>query len=286
MKHQEKEWTLVIKPRSGWRDLPLRELWQYRDLIMLFVKRDFVAVYKQTILGPLWYVLRPILTTMVFAFIFSLVARLSTEGIPPLVFYMIGIVAWTYFAECLNKTSDTFVSNAQIFGKVYFPRLVIPISVVISNLISFSIQLAVFACLAFYTYHFSDLGHNIRPNIYMLFIPVFVVIMAALGLGTGIIISSLTTKYRDLKFIVSFGVQLLMYLSPVIFPLSSVHGNHKLALLLNPMTSIIEGFRYAFTGAGSFHWPYILYSATFAAVALVAGMFIFSKVEKNFMDTI
>lgn len=286
MTEAEEKWDVVIKARSKSLSLPVGELLRYRDLIFLFVNRDFISVYKQTILGPLWYVLKPLLTTLVYAFIFSRVARLSTEGLPPLVFYMLGIVSWSYFAECLNKTSDTFIANQQIFGKVYFPRLVIPISIVISNLISFFVQLLVFALLTIWAYYFSENGHNIKPSIYVLMTPVFVVLMAAIGLGTGIIISSLTTKYRDLKFLVSFAVQLLMYMSPVIFPLSTVTGTWKTILLLNPLTPIIEGFRFAFLGAGTFDWSLLSYSAVFALCALIGGMLIFSKVEKNFMDTV
>ncbi len=277
------EWDLIIRPQRPWWDLRLGELWRYRDLIWLLVRRDFVAVYKQTILGPLWYVIQPIFTTGVFTVIFGNIAKLSTDGLPPFLFYLAGNTAWSYFSTCLTSTSNTFTSNAAIFGKVYFPRLTIPVSVVISNLISFGIRLGMF--LAFLIYFFLT-GAAIHPNLWILLLPILILIMAGLGLGLGIIISSLTTKYRDLQQLVGFGVQLLMYASPVIYPLSSIQGVWRWLLIANPMTGIIEMFRLGFLGTSSLEPIYLLYSAAFMIVVLLAGMLLFHHVETTFMDTV
>jgi lipopolysaccharide transport system permease protein len=264
-------------------DLRLGDLWRYRDLIWLFVWRDFVAYYKQTILGPFWYLIQPILTTGVFTVIFGNIAKLSTDGLPPFLFYLAGNTVWSYFSTCLTSTSNTFTNNAAIFGKVYFPRLSIPISVVLSNLISFGIRLGMF--LAFLAYFYLK-GVSIQPNLWLLLLPVLILIMAGLGLGLGIIVSSLTTKYRDLQQLVSFGVQLLMYATPVIYPLSSVQGIWRWLLIANPMTSVIEIFRLGFLGTSSLEPIYLLYSAAFMMVVLLAGMLIFHHVETTFMDTV
>lgn len=285
MKEQDnQQWDIVISPRKNLFRLNLRELWKYRDLILLFVKRDVVSVYKQTVLGPVWFVLQPILMTITFTIVFSVIARLSTNGIPPLLFYMSGIVPWTYFSGCLMKTSNTFIGNIAIFGKVYFPRLTVPISVVISALLSFLIQFSLVVLLMIY---YKLNGNNlIQPNINLLLVPVLVIIMALLGLGCGIIVSALTTKYRDLKFLVGFGVQLLMYASPVIFPLSTVEGKLKYILLANPMTPVIEGMRFALFGKGEFNAMHLCYSAGFTLVIVIAGLGLFNKVEKSFTDTV
>jgi lipopolysaccharide transport system permease protein len=263
--------------------LRLGELWRYRDLIRLFVWRDFVAYYKQTILGPLWYVIQPILTTLVFTVIFGNIAQLSTDGLPPFLFYLAGNTVWSYFSACLVNTSNTFTTNAGIFGKVYFPRLSIPISVVISNLISFSIRLVLF--IAFWIY-FLVRGAEFQPNWWILILPVLVLMMGGMGLGLGIIVSSMTSKYRDLQHLISFGVQLLMYATPIIYPLSSVQGVWRWLLLVNPMTPIIEIFRLAFLGTSSLEPIYMIYSVVFTVIVFCVGVLIFNRVETTFMDTV
>lgn len=277
------EWTLVIRPKTGWFDLHLADLWRYRDLVMLFVRRDFVATYKQTVLGPLWFVIQPLLTTLTFTLIFGNIAKLSTDGLPKILFYLSGITAWNYFAECLSKTSETFIANAGMFGKVYFPRLAVPLSVVISNLIKFGIQLGLF--LGFYLYFLAK-GTAIRPTAALALLPVLVLLMGMLGLGTGIIVSSLTTRYRDLRYLVQFGVQLLMYSTPVIYPLSRIPDQYRWIMLANPMTPVIETFRYAFLGTGTFSWGHLGLTAAVTALTLSVGIILFNHVERTFMDTV
>ena len=276
-------WTKTIRPKRGFLDLRLRALWRARDLVMLFVWRDFVSIYKQTILGPLWYLIQPLLTTIIFTVIFGNVAKLPTDGLPQFLFYMSGTVIWSYFASCLTKTSDTFISNANLFGKVYFPRLAVPVSILLSNLITFAIQFAFF--LVFMGY-FALRGFALHPNGWILLTPVLVFIMAGLGLGLGIIVSSLTTKYRDLRFLVQFGVQLLMYATPVILPISSFPQRFRWIILANPMTPIVETFRYAFLGAGTVSLPNLAYSFGFMLVVVFIGSIIFNRVEQTFMDTV
>lgn len=283
MNKKDAEWSLIIKPQTNWLDLNLKELWHYRDLVMLFVKRDFISVYKQTILGPLWYIIQPILTAVTYSIIFGKIANISTGELPKMVFYLSGVTMWNYFAECLNKTSNTFISNASIFGKVYFPRLTVPISIIISNLITFFIQLLLFLAILLFYYPNSQ---TIHPNIYILLLPILIIIMAGIGLGIGIIISSVTTKYRDLRFLIAFGVQLLMFATPVVYPLSILSAKQKLIILLNPLTSVIEAFRYAFTGFGELHLFYLFYSFSFMLVVMIIGILLFNKVEKSFMDTV
>jgi len=283
MKEQEEDWTIVIKPSSGLFDLQLKEVWRYRDLLQMFVRRDFVAVYKQTILGPIWFFLQPLFTTITFTIVFGKIAGMSTNRMPPLLFYMAGIVGWNYFAECLNTTSTTFIQNANIFGKVYFPRLIMPLSIIVSNLLKFGVQLILFLVLLGY-YIFT--GANVQPNIYLLLVPFLVLLMAGLGLGFGMLISAMTTKYRDLKFLVSFGVQLAMYASPVIYPLSTLPEKYKIYIAANPMSGIIETFRFAFLGSGSLNWNYLTYSTLFTLTIFVLGVITFNKVEKSFMDTV
>ena len=279
----QENWSLVIRPQRAWWDLRLGELWRYRDLVWLFVWRDFVAYYKQTILGPLWYLIQPILTTLVFTVIFGNIAKLSTDGLPPFLFYLAGNTVWTYFSTCLTSTSNTFTSNAGLFGKAYFPRLSISVSIVISNIISFGIRMLVF--LAFLAYFILS-GSEIYPNLWILLLPVLLLIMAGMGLGLGIIISSLTTKYRDLQQLVGFGVQLLMYGTPIIYPLSSIEGSWRWVILANPMTPVVEVFRLAFLGTSSLNPIYLVYSSVFVVVVFLAGILVFNHVENTFMDTV
>lgn len=273
----------TITPRDNFLDLRLREIWTYRDLLMLFVHRDFVTVYKQTILGPLWFFIQPLLTTLTFTVIFGKVAKISTDGLPPMLFYMAGITAWHYFSACFSKTSNTFSANAGIFGKVFFPRAIVPLSVTVSNLISFGIQFLLF--MGFWTY-FLISGVRVHPNLYILFFPILVAVMGFMGLGFGMLVSSMTTKYRDLQNLVGFGIQLLMYAAPVIYPLSTIPEKFRWIILANPMTSIIELFRYAFLGAGSVMWGGLLYSLLFTVAIFLGGLLVFNRTEKNFMDTV
>lgn len=280
----EEHWDLIIKPKNKWYDIDLVALWKYRDLLLLLVRRDFVAVYKQTILGPLWLFIQPIITALTFTFIFSKAAKISTDGLPPILFYIAGITLWTYFADCLNKTSSTFISNAGVFGKVYFPRLIIPLSILVSNLIKLGIQLLIFGSVWAYYLIFTDF---ITPNWqYIWLLPILILMMAGLGFGAGIFISSLTTKYRDLTFLIGFGVQLLMYGSSVVLPISSMPSSIQSIMLLNPVTSIIETFKFIFLGNGVFNGWYLMYSFSFMSVLILFSIVIFSKVEKSFMDTV
>lgn len=277
-------WDLVIEPKAHLFDLNLKEVWKYRDLLLLFVKRDFVAQYKQTILGPLWHFIQPIFTTLMFLVVFGKIANIPTDGVPSVLFYMSGITIWNYFSSCLTSTSNTFVANAGIFGKVYFPRLVIPLSTVMSNLVKFGIQfLLLMAVFVFYAIK----GSPVHLSVSFLMIPVLVLMMAGMGLGLGIIISSLTTKYRDLNILLGFAVQLLMYATPVAYPLSFLKNNKYASWIeWNPLTPIVEAFRYALFQEGSFSAGSLLYSAAFILVVLFLGLLAFSKVERTFMDTV
>lgn len=272
-----------IKPKRGLFEFNLKEIWKYRDLILLFVKRNFTTQYKQTILGPAWAIIQPLLTTIVFTVVFGGIAGLPTDGIPTFIFYMCGNICWQYFSTNLTVTSTTFVSNSAIFGKVYFPRLVIPISTVITHLISFAIQMALF--LVFWVIYLIK-GSAISPNLYLLLLPALLLEMAMLSLGFGIMISALTTKYRDLAMLVSFGVQLWMYATPVAYASSLIPEKWMWLYMLNPMTPIIETFRYGFLGAGSFNLVYYLISWGITFVVLFIGVLLFNKVEKTFMDTV
>lgn len=272
------------KPKTSWFDLHLKDIWTYRDLLLMFVKRDFIAVYKQTILGPLWFLIQPLLTTIMFILVFDKVANIPTDSAPPALFYLSGLVIWNYFSSCLNKTSVTFTANAGIFGKVYFPRLIIPLSNVVSALIGFAIQLLLLLILIAYYVWFLD--SNIQLNTYLIFIPFLLLLVAALGLGVGIIISSLTTKYRDMIHLVTFGTQLLMYATPVIYPLSFFEGKYRLFILANPLTPIIELFRYSLLGVGEFHLWHLLYSTSITFLSLLIGVLIFNRIEKSFMDVV
>ncbi|MCB9283046.1 MAG: ABC transporter permease [Lewinellaceae bacterium] len=277
------EWTTIITPHRSLLDLKLKEVWRYRDLLTLFVRRDFVAQYKQTILGPLWHFIQPLFSTLVFTVVFGKLAGIPTDGIPPMLFYLAGLTNWNYFSACLTGTANTFVGNQGIFGKVYFPRLVTPLSVVTSNMIKYGIQLTLF--LGFYVY-FLIRGAPITPNAYILLFPLLVILLAGLGLGFGLLISSMTTKYRDLTVLLGFGVQLLMYATPVIYPLSEVPERYRLLVALNPMTSVIETFKYGILGQGTFSWGYLGYSFAFMVVLLLLGIVVFNKTERNFMDTV
>ena len=281
---EEENWSMVIQPQRSLLDLRLGELWRYKDLVLLFVRRDFVAVYKQTILGPLWYLIQPLLTTITFTVIFGNIAKLPTDGLPQFLFYMSGTVVWSYFADCLNKTSNTFVENANLFGKVYFPRLAVPVSILISNLITFLIQFSMFLVfVAFFAFQGAPIHFNL---LWIALSPLLMLMMAGLGLGFGIIISSLTTKYRDLRFLVQFGVQLLMYATPVIYPVSSIPERFQWIIEANPMAPIVEAFRYAFLGAGTVDVGHLLYSFGFMVVVVIIGSIIFNRVEQTFMDTV
>jgi lipopolysaccharide transport system permease protein len=285
MNHEQaaKEWDLVIEPQSSLFELHLKDVWRYRDLLWLLVKRDFVSFYKQTILGPLWFFIQPLFTTIIFTFVFGNLAGLSTDGLPQPLFYMAGITAWNYFADCLTKTSTVFRDNAQIFGKVYFPRLIMPLSIVVSNLVRFGVQMLLFFMMIGY-YAFSEAAFH--SNSFVLLFPILVLLMALLGLGLGLIITALTTKYRDLAFLITFGVQLMMYATTVIYPLSAAPANYKWLVELNPMTGIIEAFRYGFLGQGVLTWQSLGYSVIVTLVSLVLGVIIFNKTEKTFVDTV
>ncbi len=282
-KDQREQWDLVIKGHSPIFDINFADLWRYRDLLYMFVKRDFVSFYKQTILGPLWFFIQPIFTTIVFTFVFGNLAGISTDGLPQYLFYLSGITAWNYFSDCLTKTSTVFKDNANIFGKVYFPRLIMPLSIVVSNLVRFGVQLLLLLVMMTY---FGIRGATFHVTYGIFFFPVLVMLMAFLGLGIGLIITAMTTKYRDLAFLVTFGVQLLMYGTTVIYPLSAAPEKYKTIIGLNPMTGIIEAFRFAFLGKGEFTLWSVTYSAIFTIIVMILGIIIFNRTEKNFVDTI
>lgn len=279
-----KEWTIIIRPHEKLWKLNLKEVWAYRDLVELFVKRNIVVQYKQTILGPLWYLIQPILTVIMNMVVFGGIAHMSTDGVPQALFYMAGNVCWFYFSDCLNQTSSTFVTNQAMFGKVYFPRMVVPISTVISNLLRFGIQVGLF--IAFYLYFFVS-GADVAPNWAMLLLPLLIIMLAGLGLGFGILVSSLTTKYRDLTILFTFIVQLWMYATPIVYPMSMVTNETlRTVIMLNPMTAVVETFKYATLGQGYFSWGALGYSLAFMSVLLLWGTIVFNKVQRSFMDTV
>ena len=281
----DQDWTLVIRPHERLLDLRLREIWQYRDLLMLFVRRDFVAFYKQTILGPIWYVLQPLMMTVVFTLIFSKIAKISTDSTPPILFYLAGITIWGYFSECLTKVSDTFFANQQIFGKVYFPRMIVPLSIVVSGLIKMTIQFSVFIVMV--VFWFFVKGAAINITWYAALFPLLVLNLAMLSMGFGMIISAMTSKYRDLKFALTFGVQLWMYASPVVYPMSLIGGGKwRYLILLNPVSPIIECFRMGFLGDGTVHFWHLAYSMSFSWLLLYVAIIVFNRVERTFMDTV
>lgn len=286
MKNNKDEWTIVIKPKSGWFDISLKEIWKYKDLIFMFLKRNFNSSYKQTVLGPIWFLITPLMSTTMFTLIFGKIANISTDGVPQFLFYMCGNAAWGYFSTCLTSTASTFTGNAYLFGKVYFPRLVSPITSVIYGLLSFLIQMLL---LAVSMIIFAARGEAVYPNIHIILLPLLVLQMALLGLGVGIIISSLTTKYRDLSILVGFGMQLWMYATPVVYPVSQAAAiNSELAklVMLNPVAPIVNNFRYAILGCGSMDYKYWAISWLVTFVFLFFGILIFSRVEKTFMDTV
>ncbi len=277
------QYTFVIKPKRSLWDVNLKELWQYRDLLMLLVKRDFISVYKQTILGPIWFFIHPMLTTVTFTIVFGMFAQLPTDGIPTILFYLTGVTFWNYFSSCLTATSNTFITNAAVFGKVYFPRLIVPISIVISNLMKLAIQ---FLLLIIVWVYYMVVNDSVHPQSTLIFVPVILLLFALMGLGFGLLFSALTTKYRDLSFLIAFGVQLLMYASAVIFPVSVLSAEKQWMLMLNPLVPLMEAIKYSFLGAGIFSWPYLIYSASFTMITLIIGVLIFNKVEKGFIDTV
>ncbi|MEZ4801888.1 MAG: ABC transporter permease [Gelidibacter sp.] len=279
------KYTLVIEPKTGLLDINFKELWRYRDLLFLFVRRDFVAVYKQTIFGPLWFFIQPILTTIMFMVVFGGIAKMSTDGIPKAVFYLAGIVSWNYFAEALKATSETFSANANIFGKVYFPRVITPLSIVISKLLTFFVQFTLFLLVYFYYNFFTDA--DLQANLALLLLPVLILITAGLAFGMGLLVTALTSKYRDFRFLINFAIQLAMYATPIIYPLSTIENPKlKMLILANPMSSIIETFRYSFTGVGDINFTALGYSFVFMLVLMILGVLTFNKVEKTFMDTV
>lgn len=285
MENQNLSWTTEIKPKNKLLSIDFKEIWQYRDLMLLFVKRNIITQYKQTILGPLWYFIQPIMTTVMYMVVFGGIAKISTDGLPQPLFYLAGISFWQYFADCLNKTSNTFVSNASIFGKVYFPRLVTPLSDVISNLVRFAIQFVLFLIVYAYYAIFTDV--QIHTNWYILLLPLLIVMLAGLALGFGILFSSMTTKYRDLQLLLSFFVSLWMYATPVIYPLSTITNDTlKLVMQLNPLTGIVEFFKYGILGVGCHDWWMLGYSFIFMVVLLALGIVVFNKVQRSFMDTV
>jgi lipopolysaccharide transport system permease protein len=283
MDNKQEYWTEIIEPKTKLLDLRLNELWRYRDLILMFVRRDFVANYKQTILGPIWFFLQPLLTTVTYMLIFGKMAGLSPKGVPMILFYLSGVTVWNYFSETLNKTATVFKDNAQMFGKVYFPRLTMPFSIVISNMVRFGIQFLLFLTV-WAVYLFKNEG--IQPNYYILLTPVLVIIMGLLSLGLGMIISAMTTKYKDLIFLLTFGIQLLMFATPVIYPLSTLPEKYQWLIKANPMTAVLETFRYAYLGSGTFSWLQLALSVTTTIIILLLGTMIFNRVEKSFTDTV
>ncbi len=281
----QSKWTTVIQPKNSLLQVDFRELWQYRDLYRMLVKRDIVVWYKQTILGPLWFFIQPILTTIMFMIVFGGIAKIGTDGIPQPLFYLAGICLWNYFAESLNQTSNTFIQNSALFGKVYFPRLVVPFATVTSNLVRLGIQLLLFVFVYLYFAFFTEA--IVSPNLYICLVPLLILLLSGLALGFGVLFSSLTTKYRDLTFLLSFLVQLWMYATPVIYPLSTIENpTLKTLMLLNPMTAILETFKYAVLGVGQFRFEYLTYSALFTLFIMAIGIVVFNKVQRTFMDTV
>ncbi len=277
------EYNTVIKPKNKLFEVDFKEIWQYRDLFSMFVKRDIITQYKQTILGPAWFFIQPALTTIMYMVVFGGIAGIPTDGLPQPMFYLAGIVCWQYFADCLNKTSSTFTTNQNIFGKVYFPRMIVPLSTVASNLVRMGIQFLLFAAVYIY---YLIIGVHVAPNIYILLLPLIIIILAGLSLGFGIIISSMTTKYRDLTILFTFIVGLWMYATPIIYPLSTMSPKHQWIMALNPVTSLVETFKYGTMGVGTFSWVQLGYSFGFMFVLLGIGIVVFNKVQRSFMDTV
>jgi lipopolysaccharide transport system permease protein len=289
MKHTTSDtsgWDTLIQPRTSLFKLNLGEVWRYRDLLLMYIRRDIVTFYKQTILGPLWFLIQPLFTTLMFMFVFGGIAGISTDGLPQPLFYMAGLLCWNYFSDCLTRCGDTFNANQQVFGKVYFPRLIVPLSIVMSNLVKMGIQFGLF--VAIYVYYIAS-GYSVAVNAYALLAPLLIALLAGLGLGFGLIITSLTTKYRDLRFLVTFGVQLWMYATPVIYPYSVMSQNHSQyawVIACNPLTALIETFKYGFLGEGTFSWWALLYSLAFTCAVMLFGVVTFNRVQRSFMDVI
>jgi len=283
MLNEKQLWTEEIVSDKSLFSVNLREVWNYRDLLLMLVKRDYVTFYKQTILGPIWFFVQPILTTVIYVILFGQVAKLSTDGLPQMAFYLSGVTIWSYFSDVLNKTAIVFQTNASIFGKVYFPRLIMPLSIVISGLMKFLIQFTLFVCVVLY---FTFIKESIHPNFWILATPFLLFLMAAFALGLGMIFSSMTTKYKDLTMLLSFGVQLFMYVTPVVYTVTSIPSQYKFIVRFNPLTSIFECFRYGYLGSGHFQPITLVYSAISIFGLLVVGVLIFNKVEKSFMDTV
>ncbi|OWK75272.1 ABC transporter permease [Flavobacteriaceae bacterium JJC] len=275
--------TYYINSKQSFFSLNLKEVWDYRDLLYMLVKRDFITFYKQTVLGPLWFIVQPLLTTAIYVLLFGNIAKLSTDGMPQILFYLSGITVWNYFSESLTKTSTVFTANAGMFGKVYFPRLIMPLSIVASSLMKFAVQFGIFVLVLLYYVVFTDAVH---PNWWILITPLLILLMAMFALGMGMIFSSLTTKYKDLSFLLTFGIQLFMYITPVVYPVSALPEKFRFLVYFNPLSSVFECFRYAFLGAGSFELISIVWSSIFITLILIIGTVIFNKVEKSFMDTV
>ena len=283
MEHQKQIWTEEIKSKESLFSINFKEIWEHRDLLYMLVKKDFITFYKQTILGPIWFFIQPILTMAMFVILFGQIAKLSTDGIPQIAFYLSGTVIWGYFSESLSKTSTVFKDNAAVFGKVYFPRLIMPMAIVCSGLMKFAIQFGLFILVVLYYTFFTN---TIQPNLWVLATPLLIILMAAFALGLGMIFSSLTTKYKDLVFLLTFGIQLAMYATPVVYPLSTIPEKYKWILQMNPLTGIFECFRYGYLGSDSFEPSSLIFSVVIISVILIIGVLIFNKVEKSFMDTV
>ena len=279
----EQQWTEEIKSSNSLFSINIKEVWSYRDLLIMFVKKEYITFYKQTILGPIWFFIQPILTTLIYVLLFGQIAKLSTDGTPQIAFYLSGITLWNYFSECLTKTSSVFRDHAAIMGKVYFPRLIMPLSIVFSGLMKFAIQFALFIVVILY---FTFIEESIRPNVWVLITPFLILLMASFSLGMGMIFSALTTKYKDLVFLLTFGIQLLMYATPVVYSITSIPEKFKWIFKLNPLTGIFECFRYGFLGKGSFEFSSLIMSTINILIILIVGVVIFNKVEKSFMDTV
>lgn len=283
---EQNGFEIVIQPNRSWFYIDWQGLWHYRDLLFFLVKRDFISYYKQTILGPLWFIIQPLLMTLVFTVIFGKIAKIPTDGLPPMLFYLCGLLVWRYFASCLNTTSNTFEANAHLFGKVYFPRLIVPLSVIISNLLAFAIQLVTFLGFYFYFKYFTPAGMSFKPNLVIFVLPLLLLQTAAISLGVGLWMSALTAKYRDLRFLMGFLVQLWMYATPVIYPMSIIPEKWRPLAAINPMAAIVELYRYAFFGVGSLNFNYLLISAVTTVFVLLSGVLIFNRAERTFIDTV
>ena len=279
-------YELVLEPDRGWFAIDWRSLWHYRDLLYFLVRREFISKYKQTILGPIWFIIQPLLTTVVFTVIFGNIAKIPTNHIPPILFYLCGLLPWAYFAQCLSSISSALISNAMIFEKVYFPRLIIPLSIIVSNAFMFLLQLAVF--LGFYAYFkcLTPAGTLLDANRFIFWLPLLLLQTAAISLGVGLLVASMTVKYRDFQHLVGFSIQLWMYATPIIYPLSVIPRKWKLLFVLNPMSGIVEGYRYAFFGTGFVNADYMICSAIVTVLVLIAGILVFNKIERTFVDTI